>query len=296
MTEIQDGPGQLDFRTAAAWRPEERGGAVDIRRVSVQPPRQIGAVNWRGVITLYRKEVQRFLKVGTQTVLAPMVTGLLFLAIFTLALGGAVREINGVPFLHFLAPGLIMMTIVQNAFTNTSSSILVSKVQGNIVDVLMPPLSAGELTFGFAMGGATRGLMVGVAVSLGFLPFVPLRVHDPLAIVYFAVTASVMLSLIGVLAGIWADKFDHMAAVTNFVITPLAFLSGTFYSVERLPGIWHMVSQLNPFFYMIDGFRYGFIGRADGSLMVGVLVLLAVDIALWWLCYTLFARGYKLKF
>jgi ABC-2 type transport system permease protein len=189
-----------------------------------------------------------------------------------------------------------MMAIMQNAFTNTSSSLLVSKIQGNIVDVLMPPLSAGELTFGFVMAGATRGLMVGAVVGLGFLPFVNMSLHSVAAIVFFAVAAALMLSLIGVLCGIWADKFDHMAAVTNFVITPLAFLSGTFYSVERLPDTWRVVSQLNPFFYMIDGFRYGIIGHTDGSVALGVAVLVAVDAGLWWLSYTFFKRGYKLKF
>ncbi len=254
-----------------------------------------GAVNWRGVTTLYLKEVQRFMKVYAQALLAPMMTSLLFLAIFSLALGGAMRSVGGVPFLEFLGPGLIMMAIMQNAFTNTSSSLLIAKIQGNIVDVLMPPLSAAELTFAYVMGGATRGLMVGVVVALGMTPFVPLAIHDPAAIVFFAVAAALMLSLIGVITGIWADKFDQMAAVTNFVITPLAFLSGTFYSVERLPGIWHWVSQLNPFFYMIDGFRYGLIGQADGSIAVGVAVLTAVDVVLAALCYALFASGYKLK-
>ena len=255
----------------------------------------IGVVNWRGVATLYLKEVQRFVKVFLQTLVAPMVTTLLFLAIFALALGGVVRTVGQVPYLAFLAPGLIMMAIIQNAFTNNSSSLLISKLQGNIVDLLMPPLSPGELTFSFAMAGATRGMAVGLAVALAMTPFVPLRVHDLAAIVFFALAASMMLSLIGLIAGIWADRFDQMAAVTNFLITPLAFLSGTFYSVERLPGVWHTVSQLNPFFYAIDGFRYGFIGRADGSVAVGVMTLLAVDVALWAVCYTLFARGYKLK-
>jgi len=257
--------------------------------------RHFGPVNWLGAWTLYLKEVQRFYKVGTQTIFAPVVTTLLFLAIFTLALGGAARHIGNVPFVEFLAPGLIMMAMAQNSFANTASSILISKVQGNIVDVLMPPLSPGELTFAYVMAGATRGLVVGLVVGLSILPFVPFSLSHPWAVLYFAFVATMMLSLLGLLGGLWADKFDHMAAVTNFVITPLAFLSGTFYSVERLPGFFLRISHVNPFFFMIDGFRYGFIDRADGPVMVGALVLAGVDIVLWAICLRLIRIGYKLK-
>ncbi|MFQ5773995.1 MAG: ABC transporter permease [Kiloniellaceae bacterium] len=258
-------------------------------------PRVIGAVNWRGLWTLYMKEVRRFLNVFTQTLLAPMVTALLFLAIFALALGGAGRQVAGVDYIRFLAPGLIMVAMMQNAFANTSSSILIAKVQGNIVDVLMPPLSAGELTLGIAGGGVTRGLMVGVAAGAAMAVFVPMRVHDPVSLAYHAVNAALMLSLLGMIGGIWAEKFDHIAAVTNFVIMPLSFLSGTFYSIERLPAEWQFVAHFNPFFYMIDGFRYGFIGRADGSLGVGYALVLVVNVALWALTHRMFATGYRLK-
>jgi ABC-2 type transport system permease protein len=257
-------------------------------------PRAIGVVNWRGLWTLYLKEVRRFLKVGTQTVFAPIVTTLLFLAVFTLALGRR-GEVAGVSFAEFLAPGLIMMAMAQNAFANTSSSILVSKVQGNIVDLLMPPLSPGEITCGIVLGGLSRGLLVGLAVGLAMSAFVPVGLYDPRFVVFHAVAAALMLSLLGTIGGIWAEKFDHMAAVTNFVVTPLTFLSGTFYSIQRLPEAAQVIAQLNPFFYMIDGFRYGFIGHADASPAIGVAVMLAVDAALWALCHTLFARGYKLK-
>jgi len=259
-------------------------------------PRRIGAVNWIGVWTLYVKEVQRFSKVFTQTLLAPVVTTLLFLAIFTLAIGGRFFDPStGVTFGQFLAPGLITMAMIQNSFANTSSSMMISKVQGNIVDVLMPPLSPGELTCGYVIAGATRGVMVGLATGLAMWAFVPMRIHDPALILFHAVSASLALSLLGLIGGIWADKFDHIAAVTNFVIMPLSFLSGTFYSIERLPGLWHQIAQANPFFYMIDGLRYGFIGRADGSLLVGVLVMLGVNAALWTLCHWMFKSGYKLK-
>jgi ABC-2 type transport system permease protein len=255
----------------------------------------IGAVNWLGLWTLIAKEVWRFVKVATQTVAAPVVTTLLFLAIFTLALGRAAAPVGGVPFPEFLAPGLIMMAMAQNAFANTSSSILISKVQGNIVDVLMPPLSPGELNFGFAAGGVVRGLVVGAVTALAMAVFVPLHIHAIGFVLFHAVAASLMLSLLGIIGGIWSEKFDHIAAVTNFVVTPLAFLSGTFYSVERLPGLWHAIAHLNPFFYMIDGFRYGFIGHADGPLAAGIAVMLGVNAVLWAACQRMFATGYKLK-
>jgi ABC-2 type transport system permease protein len=257
--------------------------------------RHIGRVNWRGLWTLYMKEVRRFLNVFTQTLLAPMVTTLLFLAIFTLALGGGGREVGGVPFATFLAPGLVMMAMVQNAFANTSSSLVIAKVQGNIVDVLMPPLSAAELTLGIAGGGVTRGLMVGLAVGLGMWIFVPVTIHNPLFILYHGIMASLMLSLLGMIGGIWSEKFDHIAAVTNFVITPFSFLSGTFYSIERLPETWQVVAHFNPFFYMIDGFRYGFIGHADGSLGLGLAVMALFNLFLFAVTYRMFATGYRLK-
>ena len=258
-------------------------------------PRPIGTVNWIGVRTLYMREVQRFLKIGGQTVLAPAITALLFLAVFSLALGRAVETIGGVPYLQFLAPGLAMMAIIQNAFANASSTLVVSKIQGNIVDILMPPLSPGELTFAFAMGGVTRGLMVAVVTVAAIWLFVPLSVHSVAAVIFFAAAAALALSLAGVLVGIWGDKFDNIAFITNFFITPLAFLSGTFYSVERLPDPWLSLSRIDPFFYMIDGFRYGFIGQSDGSILTGAIVLGAIDVVLWVTCYVLFARGWKLK-
>lgn len=258
-------------------------------------PRRIGAVNWVGLWTLYLKEVRRFVKVATQTVLAPLITTLLFLAIFSLALGRASATIGGVPYLEFLAPGLVMMAMVQNAFANTSSSLMISKIQGNIVDVLMPPLSATELTVAFAAGGVSRGLMVGAAVGIAMAVVVQFDLHSLPYVLFHAVAACLLLSLIGMLAGIWADKFDHLAAVTNFVITPFAFLSGTFYSVERLPETWRLVAHLNPFFYMIDGFRYGFIGHADGSLAAGIAVMIGANLALGLLTWRLVAVGWKLK-
>ncbi len=268
-------------------------GAPD--RPGAVGPRPMGAVNRLGLWTLYRKELRRFLKVVSQSLLAPIVTTLLFLSVFSVAMGDIVREIGGVPFAEFLAPGLVMMAIVQSSFQNTAGSLLISKIQGNIVDVLMSPLSPGELAAAYAAAGATRGLAVG-AVTLGAMAvFVPVQVQAPLTILYFAVMASVMLALLGLIGGIWSDKFEQMAAVTNFVVTPAAFLSGTFYSIERLPPPLNDFAQVNPFFFMIDGFRSGFIGRADGDTLAGGIVLLVLNLALWLVCLQLFRTGYRLK-
>jgi ABC-2 type transport system permease protein len=258
-------------------------------------PRDLGVINLRGLWTLYLKEVKRFLSVFTQTILAPMVTSLLFLAIFTLALGRGNVMYGDVPYAAFLAPGLIMMQMLQNSFANCSSSLLISKVQGNIVDILMPPLSPGELTLGLAAGGVTRGLLVGLVTALAMSLFVPVKLEVPWAILFFGFNASLMLTLLGLFGGIWAEKFDHMAAVTNFVIVPLSFLSGTFYSIERLPENWLFVAHLNPFFYLIDGFRYGFLGKNDSDLLVGALTVLGVNLLLWLLVHRMIKVGYKLK-
>ncbi|MCJ9430102.1 ABC transporter permease [Kordiimonas marina] len=259
--------------------------------------RSIGRVNWLGLKTLYLRETRRFMKVWAQTLASPAITTILYMIIFTLALGGSGRHIAGMSYSTFLAPGLIVMTMLQNAFANTSSSLIISKVQGNIVDTLMPPLSALELTVGFVGGGMTRGLVVGMAVGTAFLvmPGVSMTIAHVWAVVYFAVAASTMLSLIGVLTGIWAEKFDHTAAITNFVVAPLSLLSGTFYSIERLAPAWQTMSHLNPFFYLIDGFRYGFIDKADSNLMVGVLYTLAINLILTFWVYRVFKSGYRLK-
>ena len=282
---------------ADLMRKDTQTPAIDKTGMLLGPPvvRSIGVVNWRGLWTLYVREVTRFYKVGTQTLAAPVVTTLLFFIIFSVALEGDWRTVGDVPFTVFLAPGLIMMAILQSSFANTSSTIMVSKVQGNIVDVLMPPLSSAELTLAFAAGGVTRGVLVGLAAGTAMWVFAGLQLHDPLAIVFHAVAASVMLSLLGLIGGIWAEKFDHIAAMTNFVVVPLSFLSGTFYSIGRLPEAWQDVARFNPFFYAIDGFRYGFIGRADSQLWVSVTVMIVINAALFALVYRLFATGYKLK-
>lgn len=255
----------------------------------------IGGVNWLGVWTLYMKEVRRFGGLYLQTILAPVITTLLYFAIFSLAIGSSRPAVHGLPFIEFLAPGLIMLGIIQNAFANTASSILGSKIQGNIVDLLMPPLSSGEVAAAVIMGGVSRGIAVGIANLIALAPFVPLRMAHPWAVLYFALMASLILSVTGTLAGIWSEKFDHMASVTNFVILPLSFLSGSFYSIALLPPLFQMINHFNPFFYLIDGMRYGFTGVADSSITLGALVSASVAVLLWVICYLVLKSGWRLK-
>ena len=268
---------------------------LEARARGFVPPRRVGAVNWVGLYTLIRREVDRFFKVFSQTILAPVITSLLFLAVFLLALGGNMPMVGGAEFAAFIAPGLVMMTMLQNAFANTSSSLMIAKMQGNIVDVLMPPLSELELTLAYSMGGVFRGLVVGLATAAAVWPFARFGLADPLLVLFHAVAGSLMMALLGIFAGIWSEKFDHIAAVTNFVIMPLSFLSGTFYSITRLPEPLQAVAHFDPFFYAIDGFRAGFLGHADVAPWIGIVVLLAIDVVLFGLCLRLFASGYRLK-
>lgn len=258
-------------------------------------PRTIPRVNIVGLKTLVYKEVGRFINVYTQTIVAPVVTTLMYYAVFALAFGGMDMKIGNMPYLVFLAPGLIMMTMVQNAFANTSSSMVIAKVQGNIVDVLMPPISPAEFFTGYMLGGIVRGLVVGFVCAMVLWVVVGLQVHSFLAILAFAVLGNALMSSLGLAAGIWSEKFDHIAAVTNFLVTPMTFLSGTFYSVGQLPPLWAKIAHYNPFFYMIDGFRYGFTGHADGNLLVGFVLLLAINIGLGVLTLNMVKTGYKIK-
>jgi ABC-2 type transport system permease protein len=257
----------------------------------------IRSVNWGGLKTLYFKEVRRFFKVQLQTIWAPSMTTLLFLVIFTVALGRSGRTVLGVPFADFLAPGLIVMGMIQNAFANSSFALLVGKIQGNIVDYLMPPLSTGELIAGLVGASITRAVLVGLAVWLAMLfwPGVHIAPHHIGAILWFGLMGSMMLAFLGLLTSIWAEKFDHAAAVSNFVVAPLSLLSGTFYSIESLSPAFRAVSHANPFFYIISGFRYGFIGVADSPLHFGAVLLLGINIGLGALCYWLLRKGWKLK-
>lgn len=273
----------------------DKNGKNTMSLVHTMGERRFGRVNWLGVRTLVLREVLRFLKVYSQTLVAPVATAALFLAVFTLALAGQRGEVLGQPFAAFVAPGTVMMAVIQNSFANTSSSIIIAKVQGNIVDTLMPPLSPAELTAGFALGGAARGIAVALLAGIFLFPATGVGAVAPLWLLVFAVLGSVLLALIGLAAGIWADKFDHVAAVTNFIVTPLSFLSGTFYSLERLPEAFQTFCRVNPFFYLIDGFRYGALGVSDASPWTGLLILLACIAFMGWLCWRMFTTGYRLK-
>lgn len=254
-------------------------------------------VNWGGLKTLYIKEVRRFFKVQLQTVWAPSVTTLLYLAIFTVALGRGGRTVMGVPYANFIAPGLIVMAMMQNAFANASFSLLVGKIQGNIVDYLMPPLSTGELMAGLIGAAVTRAFLVGFAVWVVMLlwPGVSVEMHRPELVLWFGLMGALLLSFLGLLTSLWADKFDHAAAVTNFVVTPLSLLSGTFYSVKQLAPTFRQISQANPFFYVISGFRGGFLGASDSPLLVGGVALLVLNILLCALCFLVLKSGWKIK-
>ncbi|MEO0589966.1 MAG: ABC transporter permease [Pseudomonadota bacterium] len=262
---------------------------------------QIVGVNRIGLWSLYMKEVRRFLKVQTQTIWAPAVTTLLFLIIFTVALGRGGREVLGAPFATFVAPGLIVMGMMQNAFANSSFSLLSGKIQGTIIDLLMPPLSPGELMTGIIAAAVTRALAVGgtVGLAMALWPGVTLSVAHVWAIVWFGLMGAVMLALLGLATSVWAEKFDHNAAITNFVIAPLSLLSGTFYTIENLAPAFRTVSRANPFFYVISGFRYGFLGQSDigdaGAVMVAAVGIGLFNAVIALGVYALLKSGWKLK-
>jgi ABC-2 type transport system permease protein len=258
-------------------------------------PRRYDGINWVGLRTLYLREVRRFWKVGAQTVAAPVVTTLLYMLVFVVALKGARPPLHGTPFAEFVAPGLIMMAILQNAFANASSSLIQAKIMGTATDFLTPPLSPLELTIGFTLGAATRGVAVGLVTALCVLPFAKLDLANIALIVWFGLIASLLMGMTGVLAGLWSEKFDHLSAVQNFVVMPMTFLSGTFYLIDSLPEPFASISRFNPFFYLIDGFRAGFIGHAEGHLMIGVVMSAVLTVLMGAACWLVFRSGWRLK-
>jgi len=282
----------LAFRARGA---SQAGEVTVIENRPAPGVRRFGAVNWLGLWTLTLREVMRFAKVWMQTLLAPLATAALFMAVFHFALAARRGEAMGVSFEQFLGPGIVMMAIIQNAFANTSSSLIISKIQGNIVDTLMPPLSPTELLTGYVLGGVARGLAVALAVGGPVFLALGLGVAQPLWALAFVLLGSAMLSLVGVIAGVWCVKFDQMAAITNFIVTPLAFLSGTFYTLADMPAGFRALSHANPAFYLIDGFRFGVLGVGDGPPLIGAAVALAAVAALWLWALRLFTRGTGLK-
>ena len=257
--------------------------------------KKIGYINWLGFYTLYKKEILRFLKVAIQTIISPLVTALLFLMVLSLAIGNERGGALGYPFITFLAPGLIAMQIIQQAFSHTSSSIMIGKIQGNIVDVLYAPLSPGEVTLATILAAVTRSIIIALVSIITFSFIIDLEFHNFYYIFIYTFLGSFILGAAGFVVGLWAEKFDNMASATNFIIVPLSFLSGTFYSIKRLPDILQTISEWNPFFYMIDGFRYGFLGISDGSIEFGLLYLIILSCLFWLASYILFKKGYKIK-
>ena len=268
---------------------------IATRPAGLPQPRRYPGVNWIGVQTLYLREVRRCWKGGAQTVAAPVVTTLLYMLVFVVALQDARPPLHGTPFALFVAPGLIMMAVLNNAFANASSSLIQAKIMGTATDFLTPPLSPLELTLGFTRGAATRGAVVGLVTALCVLPFAPLGVANVFAIVWFALAASFIMGMTGVLAGLWSEKFDHLSAVQNFIVMPMTFLSGTFYLVDNLPEPFRSLSRYNPFFYLIDGFRYGFIGHAESNLAIGVIGSAVLMVVMGVVCWMVFRSGWRLK-
>lgn len=257
--------------------------------------RRFGLVNWVGFISLYKKETLRFLIVSGQTILGPVLTGILFLIVLSIAWGDERGEVLGLPFIEFLAPGLISMQVIQQSFSHSSSSLLGGKMMGNIIDLIGSPLSAGEVTFAIILASVTRAFIISVTSIFCFNFFVEINILNYYYFLIYLIFSSFLMGALGFIAGIWADRYDNMATITNFIIIPLSFLSGTFYSIDRLPNILKEMSFYNPFFHMIDGLRFSMIGISDGSTIFGLIYLLSFNLVLWWVAYYLYKIGYKIK-
>jgi len=257
--------------------------------------RRFGRINWLGTQTLVEREIKRFMNVWSQTILAPLINSGLLLMVFTIAIGPGRGDVMGVPFMTFLAPGILTMTVIQNAFSNTSSSITSAKVGGNIVDTLMPPLSAAELVAGYILGAVARGGIVALVMAIGSWLFLGVGAQHVLWVVAFVFLGSVLMGGLGLIAGVYAQKFDQLSAIQNFLVTPLAFLSGTFYSIQALPPLMQDMSHANPFFYIIDGVRYGMIGVSDSSPWIGLCFVGGACIVVLAICWRWMDKGYRLK-
>jgi ABC-2 type transport system permease protein len=252
-------------------------------------------INWIGFQSLWLKECNRFMVVWQQTLLSPIVSSLLFLSVLSLAIGSNRGDVLGHSFISFLAPGLIAMSILTQSFSHSVSSLMIGKIQGNLVDTLYAPLSALEVSMAIILASLTRSFLIAV-ISIGiFSLIVKIPINNVFYIFIFGLLSAFILGSLGFITGLWAEKFDHTATVTNFIITPLSFLSGVFYSINKLPEIFQTISLLNPFFYMIDGFRYGFLGKSDGSVEVGLIYLIILSFLMWYVAFYLYKKGYKIK-
>ena len=252
-------------------------------------------INWVGAYSLYVKETLRFLNVFGQTIIGPIGTAILFLLVISLAIGNERPNVLGVPYIEFLAPGLIAMQVIQQAFSHSSSSLLMGKVMGNIVDLIGAPLSASEVSLSIIFASITRALLISIISIIIFSLIIEIEIKNYVVFILYLFLSSFIMGAAGFIAGLWADKFDHMATVTNFIIVPLSFLSGTFYSIDKLPELLKTLSYYNPFFHMIDGFRYSFINDMDGSIQFGLMYLTFLSIIIWYIAYLLYKKGYKIK-
>ena len=257
--------------------------------------RRFGLINWIGFKSLWLKECNRFMVVWQQTLLSPLVSSLLFLSVLSLALGNNRGDVLGYSFISFLAPGLIAMSILTQSFSHTVSSLMISKIQGNIVDMLYAPLSALEVSMAIILAAMTRSFLIAIISIAVFSLIVEIPINNIFYIFIFGFLGSFILGSLGFITGLWAEKFDHTATVTNFIITPLSFLSGVFYFIDKLPEFFQTISHINPFFYMIDGFRYGFIGVSEGSISFGIIYLTILSFIMWFISFYLYKKGYKIK-
>ena len=268
---------------------------VELNKKYQMGVRKFGLINWIGFKSLWIKECNRFIVVWQQTLLSPLVSSLLFLSVLSLALGNNKENVLGHSFIVFLAPGLIAMSILTQSFSHSVSSLMIGKIQGNIVDMLYAPLSAVEVTMAIIFAAITRGLLIAIISIAVFSIIVEIPINNIFYIFIFGFLSSFILGSLGFITGLWAEKFDHTATVTNFIITPLSFLSGVFYSIDKLPNFFQIISYVNPFFYMIDGFRYGFLGVSDGSISLGIIYLIILSFVMWFIALKKKKKGYKIK-
>jgi ABC-2 type transport system permease protein len=267
---------------------------VELNKKYTVKIRKFSTVNWIGFKSLWLKECNRFIAVWQQTLLSPLVSSLLFLSVLSLALGNDRGNVLGHSFITFLAPGLIAMSLLTQSFSHSVSSLMIGKIQGNIVDMLYAPLTAIEVSMAIILAAIMRSFLIAIISIIVFSLIVEIPVNNVFYIIIFGFLSSFILGSLGFIAGLWAEKFDHTATVTNFIITPLSFLSGVFYSIDKLPKIFQFISHINPFFYMIDGFRYGFLGQSDGSIKFGIIYLILLSIVMWFIAFYLYKKGYKI--